>query len=133
MKEFITAIDTETGEPIVECFSAMERFSYEMGYLLEGIDLGFYTGTKLVMTHEQYDTATIILDKEATEKLAYWLLGTMGQDVPSLPHKLPIVLRNILDQKGYNIKLKKGDRTIIEKTMGILRDVLYHEEAKKIK
>ena len=133
MKEFIAAIDTETGEPIVECFSALERFSYNNGYLLEGIDLGMYAGVKLVMTHEQYDTATILLDNETAEKLAFWLLKTMGQDVPLLPNKLPITLRGILDQKGYNIKLKRGDRKVIERTMAILRDVLYHEEAKKKK
>ena len=131
MKEAITAINTKTGEPIVEFLSALERFSCENGYKLEGIDLGVYTGVKLVMTHEQYDTATILLSVGMVEKLAYWLIKTMGQDVPSLPNKLPITLRNILDQKGYNIKLKRGDRKIFERTMDILRDVLYHGETEK--
>jgi hypothetical protein len=131
--EYVTNIERETGEPVIELFSIMERFSYESGYLLECIDLGLSSGVKIVLSHPQYDEATILLDNETTTDLAFWLLKTMGQKIPSLPNKLPITIKSILDQKGMNVKLKRGDKKIFEQTMNVLREILYHKELKKIK
>ena len=131
MKEFVSRIDEETGEPIVSVFSSVDRFSYKCGYHLEGIDLGFTHGVKLTLSHPQYDNATIMLSPEIVDKLAYWLLKSMAQKVPRLPNKLAIVLRRIIDEKGFVIKLKKGDKKVVKDALAVMADVLYHEEIKE--
>jgi len=122
--ELSVDIDRETGDLVIETYSVLGRFSYESGYLLECIDLGSNSGVKMTLSHAQYDEATILLDTETTENLAYWLLKTMGQRVPSLPNNLPITIKDILDQKGLAVKLKRGDKKIFERTMDVLRDIL---------
>ena len=129
--ELSVDIDRETGDLVIETYSVLGRFSYESGYLLECIDLGSNSGVKMTLSHAQYDEATILLDTETTENLAYWLLKTMGQRVPSLPNNLPITIKDILDQKGLAVKLKRGDKKIFERTMDVLRDILYHEKKGK--
>ena len=131
-EEPIVSIDVETGEPIIEWgISTLERFSYESGYLLEGIDLGAVDGVKIVLSHPQYETATIVLNSDIAEDFAFWLLKTMGQKIQSLPNKLPITIKGILDQKGQVVKLQRGDRQIFEGTMDVLRNILYHKEIKQ--
>jgi len=130
MDEFVSRIDPETGEPEITVFSSIDRFSYENGYKLEGIDLGFTYGVKLILSHPQYEKATILLNPEIADKLAFWLLKSMAQKMPRLPSKLAIVLRRIVDEKGYNIKLKKGDKKVFKDTLTVMAEVLYHEELK---
>jgi hypothetical protein len=132
-KELVVDIDRETGSPVIESYSVLGRFSYESGYLLECVDLGINSGVKIILSHAQYDEATILLDTETTENLAYWLLTTMGQSISLLPNNLPITIKGILDQKGLNVKLKRGDKKIFERTMDTLRDILFHKELKKQK
>ena len=138
MTERISGINEVTGEVEVERETTIEsilaagRFVFERGYRLEAIDLGLYAGIKMEMSHGQYGTATILLDPETVEKLAYWLLKSMGQKIPTLPSKLPIAIKAVLENKAKGKKLKSGNRKIFEDTMEVLRDVLYHEESKEI-
>lgn len=130
MKEFVSKIDEETGEPIVTVFSSVDRFVHKNGYCLEGVDLGFTHGVKLTLSHPQETQACILISPEIADKLAYWLLKSMAQKVPRLPSKLAIVLRRIMDVKGYDIKLKSGDKKVFKNTLEVMADVLYHEEVK---
>ena len=120
MEEFVTKISEETGEPEVEIYKTISRFVYESGYILEGVDLGMYLGAKLTLTHPQYEEATILLTPEIVDKLAKWLMNTLGQTIPLLPVKLPKILKRITETKGMNIKLQGGDKKALKSALDLI-------------
>ena len=121
MEEFVTKINEETGKPEVEIYKTISRFVYESGYTLEGVDLGMYLGAKLTLTHSQYEEATILLTPEIVDKLAKWLMNTLGQTIPLLPVKLPKILERITKTKGMNIKLQGGDKKALKSALDLIK------------
>lgn len=108
----------------------VEAFSYESGYLLEGIDMGFYDGVKLSLNHPQYESrppegrdeqAAILLPPAEADRLAKWLMNSMGQMIPHLPNKLPAILKRLSSANGDKIKFRKGDKAALKQTVLIMK------------
>lgn len=121
MVELITKIDDKMGEPIIEERRALSRFCYESGYIFLGEDLG-NRGVKIQLTGGYEDGRAIILPPEKARECGRWLLRTIGKAKYKLPKELLGILERLIERKGFQQRLRRGDKKIIAQALKVLKN-----------
>jgi len=122
MLEAIAKIEEENVGSIFDEGTALPVFTFENGYALFGKDLGD-GGAKIELCSGDEDGMAIILPPIKAKELGKWLLNTLGEEKLKLPKDLLDILERLVEQKGNEQRLKRGDKTKLKKAIQVLKPV----------
>ena len=125
MLELITKIGDKTGELIIKRRPGLSTFCYESGYTFWGEDLG-NRGVKLELVGEHEDGRAVILPPGKAKECGRWLLQTIGEGKYKLPKELPDILERLIEQKGLEQRLRRGDKKKIKEALKVLKTERSH-------
>lgn len=120
MLELITKIGDKTGETIIKRRPGLSTFCYESGYTFWGEDLG-NRGVKIELVGEHEDGRAVILPPGKAKECGRWLLQTIGEGKYKLPKELPDILERLIEQKGLEQRLRRGDKKKIKEALKVLK------------